>query len=131
MLICPTTKHNTISEFLCVCKNELLYLFGLVFLMVAWRNQAVGVDAFIVGRCLPMGTRVGPLHGQEGADALDFALETAIGQALPFGGQPTCSHPLGVLLLLEGERQRQSREREREKGRAERGRERLKIEDCR
>lgn len=64
----------------------------------------MGIDAFIIGRCVAMGTRVGPLHCQEGVDALYFTLETAVSEALAFGGQPTCGHPLSILLLLEGER---------------------------
>lgn len=83
----------------------ILYLFDLVLLMVAWRHQAVCVDAFIVSRRITMGTRVGLLHSQEGADALYLTLESAVCEALAFGGQPTCSHPLSILLVLERERQ--------------------------
>lgn len=93
----------------------LLYLFSFVLLMVAWRNQTVSVDAFIVGRCVAMGTGAGLLHSQEGADALDLILETAVGQSLAFGGQSTRRHPLSILLLLEGERQTQCRKRKRER----------------
>lgn len=86
----------------------LLYLFGFILLMVAWRYQTVGIDAFITGRCVAMGTGVGLLHCQEGLDALYFNLETAVCEALAFGGQPTGSHPLSILLLLEGQRKRLS-----------------------
>lgn len=51
-----------------------------------------------------MGTGVGLLHSQEGADALDLALEATVGQSLAFGAQSTRSHPLSVLLLLRGAR---------------------------
>lgn len=57
-----------------------------------------------------MGTLL--LHCQEGADALDLILETAVGQSLAFGGQSTPSHPLSILLLLEGETQPHKSERE-------------------
>lgn len=71
------------------------------------------IDAFIVGRCVAMGTGAGLLHSKEGADALDLALESAVSQTLAFGAQSTCSHPLSILLLLEGEREtKPQRERE-------------------
>lgn len=92
----------------------LLYLFGFVLLMVAWRYQTVGIDAFIIGRCVAMGTGVGLLHCKERVDALYFSLVTAVCQGLSFGSQATPRHPLSVLLLLEGERQ--SRESERAMG---------------
>lgn len=72
--------------------------------MVAWRHQTVRIDGFIVGRCVAMGTGAALLHSQEGADALDLTLETAVSQRLAFGTQPACSHPLCVLLLLGDER---------------------------
>lgn len=78
--------------------------------MVAWRHQTVSIDAFIVGRCVAMGTGAAFLHGQEGADALDLALETVVSQSLAFGTQSACSHPLSILLLL-GDKTR-GRERE-------------------
>lgn len=83
--------------------------------MVAWRYQAVSIDAFIAGRYVAMGTAATLLHSQEGADALDLALETAVSQSLAFGAQSTCSHPLSVLLLLVSERQRHRTERGRER----------------
>lgn len=89
---------------------RLLYLFGFVLLMVAWRYQTVGIDAFIVGRCVAMGTGVGLLHCEECVDALYFSLVAAVSEALSFGSQPTPRHPLSVLLLLEGERQQRQRE---------------------
>lgn len=47
-----------------------------------------------------MGTGIALLHKQEGADALNFALETAVSQSFALRAQPACSHPLSVLLLL-------------------------------
>lgn len=93
----------------------LLYLFGFVLLMVAWRYQTVSIDGFIIRRCVARGTGGGLLHSQERADALNLTLETAVGQSLAFGAQSTCSHPLSILLLLEGERQRHRAKRERER----------------
>lgn len=98
--------HETITFTIFILVPPLLYLFGFVLLMVAWRHQTVSIDAFIVGRCVAMGTGAGLLHGQEGADALDLALEAAVGQSLAFWGQSTRGHPLSVLLLLEAERVR-------------------------
>lgn len=62
------------------------------------------IDAFIVGRCVAMGTGAALLHSQEGADALDLTLETVVSQRLAFGTQSACSHPLCILLLLGDER---------------------------
>lgn len=94
----------------------LRHLFGFVLLIVARGHQTVRIDAFIVGWCIAMGTGVGLLHSQEGADALDLALEAAVGQSLAFGAQSTCSHPLSVLLLLRGARVKdKQRERQRER----------------
>lgn len=101
--------------FVCPSLLRLLYLFGFVLLMVAWRYQTVGIDALIAGSCVAMGTGVGLLHCEEGVDALYFTLVTAVCEALAFGGQPTRSHPLCVLLLLEGERQRHSAGRKKER----------------
>lgn len=53
-----------------------------------------------------MGTRIGFLHSQEGANALDLTLESAVCEALAFGGEPTRSHPLSILLLLEDKKDR-------------------------
>lgn len=63
-----------------------------------------------------MGIGAAPLHGQEGADALDLALEAAVGQRLAFGAQPTGGHPLSVLLLLREARRDGVRERQGSKG---------------
>lgn len=82
----------------------LLYLFDLVLLMVARRYQAICVDAFIISIVSSMGTRGGILHSQEGTDALYLTLETAVCETLAFGGQSTRSHPLSILLLLEGKK---------------------------
>lgn len=71
------------------------------------------IDAFIIGRCVAMGTGAALLHNQEGADALDLTLETVVSQGLAFGTQPACSHPLRILLLLGDERHTAERERER------------------
>lgn len=76
------------------------YLFGLVFLMVAWWHQTVSIDAFIPGCCAAVSARVGLLHGQEGVNALYFTLEAAVCKSLSFRGQTAGSHPLSVLLLL-------------------------------
>ena len=94
----------------------LRHLFGFVLLIVTRRHQTVRIDAFIVGWCVAMGTGVCLLHSQEGADALDLALEATVGQSLSFGAQSTCSHPLSVLLLLRGARVKDMQQRERERG---------------
>lgn len=75
----------------------------------------MSIDALIVGRCVALRIGAAPLHRQEGANALDLALVAVVGQRLAFGAQPTRSHPLGVLLLLQeigrdGVRERQPRQ---------------------
>lgn len=84
------------------CVSPLLYLFGLVLLMIARWHQTVSIDTFITGSCVAMGTGIALLHSQKGANALNFALETAVSQSLALWAQATCSHPLSVLLLLGG-----------------------------
>lgn len=71
----------------------------------------MGIDAFIIDRRVAMGTGACLLHSQEGADALDLALETVVSQSLAFGAQSARSHPLSILPLLEGNRRERERER--------------------
>ena len=78
------------------------HLLGLVLLVVARRHKAVGIDDVVGSGRGTIAT--GLLHGQEGADALDLALEAAVSQAPPPGRQPARRHPVGILLLLEDER---------------------------
>lgn len=83
---CDTfTVCEAFTLFILFCVASALYLLGFVLLMVAWRHQTVSIDAFVVSRCVAMGTGVGLLHSQKGADALDLALEAAVGQSLAFG----------------------------------------------
>lgn len=58
------------------------------------------IDVLVAGSCVALGIGPAPLHGQEGADALDLALEAAVRQRLALGAQPTGRHPLSILLLL-------------------------------
>lgn len=76
------------------------YLLVLVLLQIAWGHQALWVD--ISGDWLnELRVRVHVLHLEEGQNVLDFQVVRAVGHGLPFGGQAACSHPVGVLFLLE------------------------------
>lgn len=80
----------------------MAYLLVLVLLQIARGHQAVWVD--IGGDWFDyLRVRVHVLHFEEGQNVLDLQVVRAVGHRLPFGGQATCSHPVGILFLLWGE----------------------------
>lgn len=76
------------------------YLLVLVLLQIAWRHQAFWIDISSDG-LNELRVRVHVLHLQEGQNVLDLYVVGAVCHGLPFGGQATCSHPVGILFLLE------------------------------
>lgn len=77
----------------------MVYLLVLVFLQIAWGHQAFRIN--IGGDSLnELGVGVHVLHLEEGENVLDLQIVGAVGHGLPFGGQATRSHPVGVLFLL-------------------------------
>lgn len=82
----------------------MAYLLVLVLLQIAWRHQAFWVD--IGGDWLnELWVRVHVLHLEEGQNVLDLQVVGAVSHGLPLGGQAACSHPVGVLFLLEAKSQ--------------------------
>ncbi len=82
----------------------MAYLLVLVLLQITRGHQAFWVD--IGGDWLnELRVRVHVLHLEEGQNVLDLQVIRAVGHGLPFGGQATGSHPVGVLFLLQKESQ--------------------------
>lgn len=79
---------------------RVAYLLVLVLLQIARGHQAFRVD---IGGDWLNELRVGVhvLHFEERQDVLDLQVVRAVGHGLPFGGQATRGHPVGVLFLLE------------------------------
>lgn len=78
----------------------MAYLLVLVLLQIARGHQALWVDIGGDGLDeLRIGVHV--LHLEEGQNVLDLQVVRAVGHGLPFGGQATRGHPVGVLFLLE------------------------------
>lgn len=110
-----TTKHpsdTTVAQLVCffppsfdpLCRlrqgtSAPAHLLVLVLLQVPRGDQALWVD--VGGDGLDeLGVRVHVLHLEEGQNVLDLQVVRAVRHGLPFGGQATRGHPVGVLLLL-------------------------------
>lgn len=78
----------------------MAYLLVLVLLQIARGHQAFWVD---IGGDRLNELRIGVhvLHLEEGQNVLYLQVVRAVSHGLPFGGQATCCHPVGVLFLLE------------------------------
>lgn len=102
--ILPTSESlaaGVFSDPLCLCLRQgtFAHLLVLVFLQVPRGDQALWVD--VCGDGLDeLGVRVHVLHLEEGQNVLHLQVVRAVRHGLPFGGQATCGHPVGVLLLL-------------------------------
>jgi len=80
-------------------ETQPAHLLVLVLLQVARGHQALRVDVGGDGlNELRVGVHV--LHLEEGQNVLDLQVVGAVGHGLPFGGQATRGHPVGVLFLL-------------------------------
>lgn len=78
------------------------YLLVFVLLQITRGHQTLWVD--VSGdRFNELRVRVHVLHLEEGQNVLDLQIVWAVGHGLPFGGQATCRHPVGVLFLLREE----------------------------
>lgn len=98
---CKTTLMPGGAQLLCsLLLMCMAYLLVLVLLQIAWRHQAFWVD--ISGDWLyELRVRVHVLHFEEGQNILDLQIVGTVCHCLPLGGQATCSHPVGILFLLE------------------------------
>lgn len=105
-----TTKRQKVWQLVCFLTHWTFapaHLLVLVLLEVPRGHQALWVD--VCGDGLDeLRVRVHVLHLEEGQNVLDLQVVRAVRHGLPFGGQATRSHPVGVLLLLgvEGQGQR-------------------------